>query len=49
MGAAAPSMMQMSIAPFEAQKRAQTFTQAEAIAVTFAGKAEAEQSLPDIP
>ena len=39
----------MSLAPFEAQKRAQSFTQAEALAVTFAGKAEAEQSLPDIP
>lgn len=49
MGAAAPSIMQMSLAPFEAQKRAQSFTQAEALAVTFAGKAEAEQSLPDIP
>lgn len=48
-GAAAPSIMQMSLAPFEAQKRAQSFTQAEALAVTFAGKAEAEQSLPDIP
>ena len=48
-GAAAPSIVQMSLAPLEAQKRAQMFTQAEALAVTFAGKAEAEQSLPDIP
>jgi len=49
MGAAAPSVVQMTLAPLEAQKRSQSFTQAEALAVTFAGKAEANQSLPDIP
>ena len=36
MGATAPMMMQMSIAPFEAQKRAENLGQAESAAVTFA-------------
>ena len=40
MGAAAPSMMQMSIAPFEAQKRAQNLGVAETAAVVFAATYE---------
>ena len=40
MGAAAPSMLQMSIAPFEAQKRAQNLGVAESTAVTYAAENE---------
>ena len=36
MGAAAPSMMTMSLAPFEAQKRARNLGIAESAAVTYA-------------
>ena len=48
-GAAAPSMMQMSIAPFEAQKRAQNLSIAESAAVIFAANNEGAQSLADAP
>jgi len=52
MGAAAPSMMQMSIAPFEAQKRAQNLGIAESAAVTYSaaneGKPDLVGSVPDI-
>ena len=48
-GTAAPGIMNMSIAPAIAQKRADNLTLAESRAVTFAGVAEANQSLPDIP
>ena len=40
MGAAAPMMMDMSLAPFIAQKRAQNFGIAESAAVTFAAANE---------
>ncbi len=49
MGAAAPSIMDMSIQPFIAQKRAVNFAKAEAVVVTHAANAEATQSAPDIP
>ena len=45
MGAAAPSMMTMSIAPFEAQKRAQNLGIAESAAVTFAAANEGQTQL----
>ena len=45
MGAAAPSMMTMSLAPFEAQKRAQNLGVAESAAVTFAAANEGETQL----
>ena len=45
MGAAAPSMMTMSLAPFEAQKRAQNLGIAESAAVTFAAANEGETQL----
>ena len=45
MGAAAPSMMTMSIAPFEAQKRAQNLGIAESAAVTFSAANEGETQL----
>ena len=49
MGAAAPAMLQMSIAPFEAQKRAENLGIAESGAVTFAAQYEgkADSSIPD--
>ena len=47
MGAAAPSMMTMSIAPFEAQKRAQNLGIAESAAVVFA--AQPYEGKLDIP
>lgn len=51
-GAAAPSVMQMSITPFEAQKRALNFGIAESEAVTYAaandGKPDLVGSVPDI-
>jgi len=49
MGATVPMIAQMSIQPMIAQKRSTSFSQAESLAVTFAGNAEANQSLPDIP
>ena len=49
MGASAPMMMQMSIAPFEAQKRAQNLGIAESAAVTFAAVNEGQDTLTDIP
>jgi len=47
MGAAAPSITQMSIAPFEAQKRAQNFGVAETAAVVFAATYEGKLDLPE--
>jgi len=49
MGAAAPSMMTMSIAPFEAQKRAQNFGVAESKAVTFAAQNEGADQVANAP
>ena len=49
MGAAAPSVMQMSIQPFMAQKRAANFSVAESAAVTFAAANEGEQSVASAP
>ena len=45
MGAAAPSMMTMSLAPFEAQKRAQNFAIAESAAVTYSAVNEGQPQL----
>ena len=47
-GAAAP-VMQMSIAPFEAQKRAQNLGAAESTAVTYAAAHEGAMALSDAP
>lgn len=47
MGAAAPSMITMSIAPFEAQKRAQNLGIAESSAVTYAAQHEGASELAD--
>lgn len=49
MGAAAPSVMDMSIQPFVAQKRAVNFAEAEAAVVIHAATAEATQSAPTVP
>ena len=49
MGASAPMMMQMSIAPFEAQKRAENLGIAESSAVTYAALNEGQDDLTDIP
>ena len=49
MGAAAPSMLQMSIAPFEAQKRAQNLSLAESAAVTYAAAHEGTTSVSAAP
>ena len=46
MGASAPSMMTMSIAPFEAQKRAQNLGVAETSAVVFAAQHEGKLEIP---
>ena len=46
MGAAAPSMMQMSIAPFEASKRAQNLGVAETAATVFAATYEGGLDVP---
>jgi hypothetical protein len=46
MGAAAPGVMQMSIAPFEAQKRAQNFGIAESAAVVYAAQHEGTATSP---
>ena len=48
-GAAAPSMMTMSIAPFEAQKRAQNLSIAESAAVTYAALHEGATQLSTAP
>jgi len=47
MGAAAPSMMTMYIAPFEAQKRAQNLGVAETSAVVFAATYEGGLEIPE--
>jgi len=49
MGAAAPSMMTMSIAPFEAQKRAQNLGIAESAAVLYAAQNEGADTLSAWP
>ena len=49
MGAAGPSIAQMAISPYVAQKQSQNFTQAEALAVTVAAQAEASSALPNVP
>lgn len=46
MGAAAPSMVDMSLAPFEASKRAQNFAVAETAAVVFAATYEGTTDIP---
>ena len=46
MGAAAPAILDMSIAPMVAQKRAQNFGVAESLAVTFAANYEGGTALP---
>jgi len=46
MGAAAPGVMQMSIAPVEAQKRAQNFGIAESAAVVYAAQHEGTATSP---
>lgn len=48
-GASAPMMMQMSIAPFEAQKRAQNLGIAESLAVTYAAQNEGSSDFTDLP
>ena len=48
MGVTAPSVLQMSIAPVEAQARARNFSEAEAAAVTFAGSNEGATQVSDI-
>ena len=47
MGAAAPSVMNMAIAPVEAAKRAENFGIAETAAVTFAAKYEGTTDNPE--
>ena len=49
MGAAAPGVMEMSIQPFMAQKRAANFSIAESAAVTFAAANEGQQSVASAP
>ena len=49
MGAAGPSIAQMAISPYIAQKQSENFTQAEALAVTVAAQAEARSALPTVP
>jgi hypothetical protein len=49
MGTLMPGVMHMSIAPFEAQVRAQNFAIAETAAVTFAAQAEGAQSVSSVP
>ena len=49
MGAAAPMIMQTSLAPFEAQKRMQNFGVAESAAVTSAANHEGAISLSNAP
>ena len=45
LGVTAPSVLQMSIAPVEAQARARNFSEAESAAVTFAGSNEGQVDL----
>ena len=45
MGAAAPSVLQMSIAPVEAQKRAENFAIAESAAVAYAAANEGQEEI----
>ena len=47
MGASAPMMMNMSIAPFEANKRAENFAVAETAAVVFAANYEGTTDTPE--
>ena len=47
MGAAAPMMMEMSLAPVVAQKRAQNFSVAETAAVVFAATYEGKLDIPE--
>ena len=49
MGAAAPTMVQMTLAPLEAQKRAENFSIAESTAVAFAANNEGQQSVGKAP
>jgi len=49
MGAAAPMVMQTSLAPFEAQKRTQNFGVAESAAVTYAANHEGATTLSAAP
>ena len=49
MGAAAPAIVQMSIAPFEAQKRSQNSSTAESAAVVFAAASEGAVTYPSTP
>ena len=49
MGAAAPTMVQMTLAPIEAQKRAENFSIAESTAVAFAAANEGQQSVTKAP
>ena len=49
MGAAAPTMVQMTLAPIEAQKRAENFSIAESTAVAFAAANEGQQSVSKAP
>ena len=51
MGAAAPMVAEMSIQPFMAQKRAQNFSVAESLAVTYAATNEGqlEENMTSIP
>ncbi|KZR89949.1 hypothetical protein [Synechococcus sp. MIT S9508] len=44
MGAAAPSVMQMTLAPVEAQARAKNFSKAESSAVTFSAEWEGKEN-----
>ena len=46
MGASAPAMMKMSIAPYEAQLRAQNLGVAESAAVVFASTYEGTLDIP---
>ena len=48
-GASAPMMVEMSIAPFEAQKRAQNLGVAESVAVTYAAANEGQSSFTEVP
>ena len=49
MGAAAPMVAEMSIQPFQAQKRAQNFSIAESLAVTYAAANEGQTTTASVP
>lgn len=49
MAAAVPAVLQMSIAPVQAQKRAQNFAVAEAQAVSYSAVANVSHELPEVP